>query len=330
MTRREVLALLAGVAVNKPISAKPQPSERLRVIGVLIALAENDADSPPRIAEFQRGMQELGWSEGLNIRAHFRFSVEADQLQKYAKELVALQPDVIIASSGLVVFALLRETRTIPIIFVTSSDPIGDGFVTSLARPGGNVTGFTNNLATMGGKWVELLKEIAPATERAAILYNPVTAPSRGSYYLPNLEASTKTFGWTTVPLPVANAMEIESGLAAFARERGGALIVMPDTFTAIHREVIVSSAARYRIPAIYPARFFTVAGGLISYGVNLRDVYRRVPTLVDRILKGANPAEIPVQAPAKIDLAINLKTARMLGLSVPRIMLARADEVIE
>jgi putative ABC transport system substrate-binding protein len=247
-----------------------------------------------------------------------------------AKELVGLQPEVLVASSGFVVSALLRETRTIPIVFVTATDPVGNRYVVSQTRPGGNVTGFANNIASMGGKWLELLKEIAPGVGRVAVMFNPVTAPASESFFMPPFEAAAASLGVVPSAMPVGSPAEIESALAAFGRQPGSGLIVMPDNFTSVHRRSIVAQAARYRMPAIYPIRYFATAGGLMSYGADLIDLYRRVPTYVDRILKGASPADLPVLAPAKVDLVINLKAARELGLTVPRIMLARAEEVIE
>jgi putative ABC transport system substrate-binding protein len=307
-----------------------QQAERPKVVGVLIGLAETDPNQPPRVAAFEQGLRDLGWSEGRNIRIHYRFAGGVDRLQMLAKEMVELQPDVIVASSGLVVLALLRETRTIPIVFVTAADPVSDGFAASLARPGGNVTGFTNDLATMGGKWLELLKEIAPAVGRVAVMFNPATAPASGSYFMPPFEAAAKSLGVSPRPMPVGGPAEIESALAGLGREPNGGLIVMADNFTSNNRGPIVAQAARHRVPAIYPFRYFATEGGLMSYGADLLDLYRRVPSYVDRILKGASPADLPVQAPAKTNLVINLKAARELGLRVPRIMLARADEVIE
>jgi putative ABC transport system substrate-binding protein len=323
---------LAGAAASWPLRgiAQQQP-ERPKVIGVLIGLAETDPNHPPRLAALEQGLRDLGWTEGRNIRIHYRFAGGVDRLQVLAKEMVELKPDVIVASSGLVVMALLRETRTIPIVFVTAADPVSDGFAASLTRPGGNATGFTNDLATMGGKWLELLKEIAPGVGRVAVMFNPATAPaSGGSYFMPPFEAAAKSLGVIPRPMPVSGPEEIESTLAGLGREPGGGLIVMADNFTSFHRGLIVAQAARHRVPAIYPFRSFATEGGLMSYGADLLDLYRRVPTYIDRILRGASPADLPVQAPTKTDLVINLKAARELGLTVPRIMLARADEVIE
>jgi ABC-type uncharacterized transport system substrate-binding protein len=330
MTRRDLLALLAGVGAQWPVAAVAQQPERIRVIGVLIALGEGDPNHPPRIAAFEQGLRELGWNDGRNIRIHYRFAAGADQLPAPAKELVDLQPDVIVAGSGFVVQALLRETRTIPIVFATAADPVGAGFAATLVRPGGNTTGFSNNLATMGGKWLELLKEIAPAVARVGVMYNPATAPISGSYFLPTLEEAAVALSARPFAMHVGSPEDIDREVARLGRERGAGLIVVPDNFSAIHRKVIIAAAARHRVPAIYPYRYFAAEGGLIAYGADLLDLYRRVPSYVDRILRGAKPSDLPVQMPAKIDLIVNLKAARDLGLTVPRIMLARADEVIE
>jgi putative ABC transport system substrate-binding protein len=241
-----------------------------------------------------------------------------------------LRPELIVAGSSFVVSAILGETRTIPVVFVTASDPVGDGFVASLARPGGNVTGFTNSIASMGGKWLELLKEIAPGIERVAIMFNPASAPSRGSYFLPPFEAAAASIGVKSLAMPLHSVADIEPAIAALGREPGGGLIVMPDNFTTINRALIIAQAAEQRVPAIYSVRFFATEGGLIAYGADLLDLYRRVPFYVDRILKGAKPAELPVQSPAKFELVINLKTANALGLAVSPLMIARANEVIE
>jgi putative tryptophan/tyrosine transport system substrate-binding protein len=330
MRRRDILAIFAGTAVPWPLLALAQQAERLRVIGVLIGVTENDPTNPPRIEAFQRGLQDLGWIEGRNTRIHYRWAADADRMRTFAQELVALQPDVLVASSTPTVAALLRETRTMPIVFVTASDPVGDGFVENLVRPGGNATGFTNNLSSMGGKSLELLREIAPTISHAGVMFNPDTAPSGGSYFVPPLEAAATSLAVRPIAIPVRNPTEIESAFAAIGREPGGGLIIMPDNFTTVHRGLIVALAARHRVPAIYPFRYFATDGGLMSYGADLIELYRRTPSYVDRILKGANPAELSVQAPTKLELVINLKVAKTLGLTVPRIMLARADEVIE
>jgi putative tryptophan/tyrosine transport system substrate-binding protein len=330
MRRRDVLALLAGALAPRSLSAFAEDGERVRVIGVLIGLPENDTDVPIRVATFEQALRELGWTDGRNIRIHYRFADGVDRLQKLAKELVALQPDVLVAASSILVFALLGETRATPIVFVTAADPVGDGFVASLARPGGNLTGFTNNLSSMGGKWLELLMEIAPDIRHVAAVFNPDTAPRSRPFFVPTLEAAAAPIGVKPTALPVRTVEELDHALAALGQEAGAGLIVMPDNFTSRHRDVIVELAARYKVPAIYPFRYFATAGGLISYGADLLDSWRRTPAYVDRILRGVRPSDLPVQTPSKIDLIINLKAAKALGLTVPRIMIARADEVIE
>jgi putative ABC transport system substrate-binding protein len=244
--------------------------------------------------------------------------------------LIALRPGVIVASSGIVVSALRRENRTIPIVFVTTSDPVGAGFVASLARPDGNTTGFTNSFWSMGGKWVELLKQIAPSLARVGIIFNPDTAAGSGSYFLPSFEAASRSNAVTPVAIPVRTRESIEHALTSFGRQGAAGLIVMPDNFTAMHRSLVIAQSAEQQMPAIYPFRYFASEGGLISYGADLLDLYKRTPFYIDRILRGAKVADLPVQAPAKFELVINLKAAKALGLTVPRIMLARADEVIE
>jgi putative ABC transport system substrate-binding protein len=330
MRRRDFLGLFTCGAVYAPIAAFSQQAAQLRVIGVLIAIAESDPEASRRIAAFQAGLDELGWRERRNVRIVYRLGSERDQLQRAARELVALRPDVIVASSSTVTSVILRETRTIPVVFVTASDPIGDGFVASLARPAGNATGFTHSLATVGGKWLELLKEISPGVSRVAVLFNRDTAPTGGAYFLQPIMAAAPSFGMRPFATPVHDTPQIESVLADFAREPGGSLIVMPDPFTTVNREVIIAQASRHSLTAIYPFRHFVTAGGLMSYGADLIDLYRRTPTYVDRILRGTNPADLPVQAPAKFELVVNLKAAKLLGLTAPRILLARADEVIE
>jgi putative ABC transport system substrate-binding protein len=330
MRRREILAIIAGAAAFRSLMVLGQQLEMVRNVGVLTGLAEDDPEVPPRVAVFQQALQALGWNDGRNIRIHYRWAVDAERLRAMAKELVALQPDVIVASSTFVVNALLRETRTIPIVFASAADPVGDGFVVSLAQPGRNATGFTNNLSSIGGKWLELLKELAPSTMNFAVMFDPETAPAGGSYFLPPLESVAASLAVRLNAAPVHDPAEIESVLAMLGREPGSGLVVMPDNFTSLHRRLIVSLAARYRVPAIYPSRYFAAAGGLISYGADLLDLYRRLPAYVDRILKGAKPTDLPVQLPAKIELVINIKAAKELGLTVPRIMLARGPEVIE
>jgi putative ABC transport system substrate-binding protein len=321
---------LACGAVYSPFAAFAQQVEQPRQIGVLIGLAENDPEAPFRVAAFQQGLEPLGWVDRRNIQVTFRFAAEEQQLRAAAQELVALRPDVLVAGSSIVVAALLRETRTIPIVFATASDPVGDGFVASLARPGGNATGFTNSNASMGGKWLELIREVSPGVTRAAILFNRETAPAGGVYFLEAIEGAAASVGLRTVPTSVREPGQIESALRDVAREPGGSLIVVPDHFTTVHRRQIIAQAAHHRLPAIYPFRYFATEGGLMAYGPDLVDLYRRTGSYVDRILRGVKPGELPVQAPAKFDLVINLKAARQSGLTVSRMILARADEVIE
>jgi putative ABC transport system substrate-binding protein len=328
MRRRKVLALLASVMAPWPPMALGQSVGRLRNIGVLMGLAETDPEVPRRVAIFRQALQDLGWIEGHNIRIHYRSAIEADRLRLLGNELVALQPDVIVASSSVVASTLLRETHTIPVVFVTASDPIGDGFVASLAQPNRNATGFTGNLSSLCGKWLELLQEIAPGTMHVTAVCHPDSAPAGGTYFLPSLQAAAASMSVGLDVTLLREPTDIESVLAA--RNPGGGIVVLPDQFTFAHRESIVESAARYRLPAIYPFRPFTDAGGLISYGIDVLDLYRRVPSYVHRILNGARPADLPAQSPAKLELVINRRVATMLGLAVPRIMLVRADEVIE
>lgn len=330
MRRRETLVLMAGALASWPLAATLRATERVRRVGVLHALPENDPAMPQRILAFEAGLRELGWTAGRNLQIHHRFASDMSHLQMFAKELIALAPDVIVASAGIVVAALRRESRTIPIVFVTASDPIGDGFVNSLARPEHNATGFTNSLSSMSGKWLELLKQTAPQLMRVGMIFNPDTAPNGGSYFLPPFEAAAKSNGMTSVPIPVQRREDIRDALAAFGREPTSGLIVMPDNFTSLHRRTIVTQTEQQRLPAVYPFRYFAMEGGLISYGPDLLDLYRRTPSYVDRILKGVKVSDLPVQAPTKFDLVVNLRAARTQGMTVPRVVLARADEIIE
>ena len=331
MRRREFIILLGGAVVSWPLAARAQQPDRVRRIGVLMGFAENDSQAQAMIAAFREGLEKLGWTEGRKTRIDSRWTAPADaeSRQRFAKELVALQPDVILSHTTPTTAALLQQTRTIPIIFATVSDPVGSGFVASFPRPGGNVTGFTLIEPTMAGKWVELLKEIAPRVNRVAFLFNPATA-TYADYFLKPFKAAAASFAVEAIAASVRDSSQLESVVAAQAREPNGGLIVMPDSFTDTHRVEITSLAARYHLPAVYAYRFFTKLGGLLSYGVDLTDNFRRAAIYVDLILKGAKPSDLPVQAPVKYELVINLKTAKELGLDVPPGLSARADEVIE
>jgi len=331
MRRRDFIKVVAGSAMTWPLAARAQQSERMRRIGVLMGYPENDLEGPAFFAAFREGLQKLGWMEGRNIQLDTRWVPpdDAEARQRFAKELVALQPDLILSSVTPTTAALLQHTRTIPIVFATVSDPVGSGFVASLARPGGNVTGFQALLGSLGGKWLELLKEIAPHVASVAMLFNPAVAPYAEAFLNP-FKAAASSFAVEPIAASVRDTSELEAVIAAQARAQNGGLIVMPDTFMDVHRAEIISLAARFGVPAIYPRRPFTEVGGLLSYGIDQLDSYRRAAIYVDRILKGEKPSDLPVQAPVKFELVINLKTAKALGLEVPWFLRQRADEVIE
>ena len=330
MKRRDFITILGGAAAW-PVAARAQQPERMRRIGVLMGYAESDSDAQARLAAFRDGLRKLGWAEGRNIQIDTRWPIPADleSMQRFAKELVALQPDAILSQITPTTAALLQQTRTIPIVFATVADPVGSGFVASFSLPGGNVTGFTSIEPTMAGKWLELLKEIAPRVARVAFLFNPVTVPY-AEYFLNPLKGAALSFGVEAIAAPVRNTSELESMIAAQAHEPNSGLIVTPDSFTHVHRAEITSLAARYRLPAVYPFRQYSHIGGLLSYGNDEHDNFRRAALYVDRILRGARPSELPVEAPVKFELVINLKTAKALGLDVPAQLQQRADEVIE
>jgi putative ABC transport system substrate-binding protein len=328
MRRREFITLLGG-AVAWPRAARAQQGERMRRIGVLMNLGSDDAEGQARNAAFLQGLQELGWTVGRNVRIEYRWGAgDAELFRRHASELVALAPDVILAGGGAVVPSLLQATRTVPIVFTGTPDPVGAGFVESLARPGGNATGFTIFEYGTSGKWLELLKEIAPHVTRAAVIRDPAIAAGVGQ--LGAIQFVAPSLGVELRPLGVRDAGEIERVVTAFARSSNGGLIVTGSALAVVHRELITTLAARYRLPAVYPSRSFVTVGGLISYGPDSIDPYRQAAGYVDRILKGEKPADLPVQAPTKYELVINLKTAKALGLDVPPTLLARADEVIE
>ena len=330
MNRRELIALLGG-ATAWPLAARGQQPNGMRRIGVLMAHAESDPEFKAYVAAFRAGLEKLGWTEGRNIRIDFRWGAldDAEARERSAKELIALQPDLILTQNTPPTASMLKQTRTIPVVFVIVADPVGSGFVESLARPGANATGFTIMEPTIAGKWLELLKEIAPRISRAAFLFNPATTPFRDIYLSP-FKAAAASLAVEAIAAPVHDTPELESVIAAHAREPNGSLIVMPDGFLNVHRAEIVSLAARYRLPTVYPWRFFAELGGLLSYGSVQGDMFRIAATYVDRILKGEKPSALPVQAPTKYELVINLKTAKALGIEVPLFFQQRADEVIE
>jgi putative tryptophan/tyrosine transport system substrate-binding protein len=329
MKRREFIALV-GAAVACPFAARAQQGERVRRIGVLMAYAEDDLETKLRLAAFRQGLESLGWSEGSNVRIDCRYSPAAtvDQAQVLAKELVNLQPDVILTHSTPITAALQRESRTIPIVFVTVSDPIGSGFIASLARPGGNLTGLTPFEPSISGKWLAMLKEIAPHLARAAFVIDPKT--SSFTHYQREAEAMATSLAIELVPSPVENSADIERTIGSFAREPNGGLVFPPSTIATVHRDLIIALAARYRLPAVYAWRYFVAAGGLMSYGSDPVDEFRQATSFIDRILRGARTADLPVQTPTRYETALNLKTARALDLDVPPSLLVRADEVIE
>jgi putative tryptophan/tyrosine transport system substrate-binding protein len=326
MRRREFIRLLGGALAAQVIPANAQEL-RVRTVGVLMGFP-NDAEAKARVQAFEQGLERVGWSVGQNLRIEYRYA-EGDsvRMQALAKELVDLKPDCILGHSTPVVTALMEATRTIPIVFVSVSDPIGSGFVASMARPAGNMTGFTIFPATITGKYLSILKEMMPQLARVAILYN---ADYVGSFFLSPLVGAAREFKVQPITAQVRNPAEIESAIAKQGREPKTGLIVMPDNFTSVHRQLIISLAAQFRIPAIYPYRYFADEGGLLSYGVGTLDLFRRAAEYVSRILRGAKPVDLPVQAPTKFELVINLKAARALGLIMPRTLLAGADQVIE
>jgi putative tryptophan/tyrosine transport system substrate-binding protein len=330
MKRREFIALLGGGAVAVSSAARAQQNHPKRV-GILMGFAEAEPDTQARMAAFREVFEQLGWKDGHNVAITYRFGVgELDRVRAYAKELVGLNPDLIVCETTPTLKAVADQTSTIPIVFVSVSDPISNGFVTDLARPGGNITGFTNFEATMGGKWVELLKTIAPLSKRVGVIFNPDTAPGGGTYFLRSVAASAPALQAEVLPFPVRSDDEIAQAVTGLGREPGGGLIVMLDVSMAVHRPAIIAQAAANRVPAIYPWRFCAADGGLVSYGVDVPDLHRRAAAYADRILKGAKPAELPVQQPTKFELVVNLKTAKALGIEVSPMLLATADEIIE
>jgi putative tryptophan/tyrosine transport system substrate-binding protein len=330
MRRRQFIAGL-GSAAAWPVVARAQQGERIRRIGVLMAFEENDPQGKSYLSAFMQGLGELGWTDARNVRVEIRWAADnLDRLRMFAKELIELQPDVLYTSSTPATSALHRETRTIPIVFASVSDPIGAGFVTSLPHPGGNITGFINLEGTLGGKWLELLTEIAPGIKRAAILFNPDTAPSDASDYLRSFEAAARSLKMEPIAAPVHSDAEIEMAITSLGREPGGGLVVMADVFTRVHRAPIIMAAARNNVPAAYWQSVFVTDGGLLSYGPDYADIFRRAAAYVHRVLRGEKPADLPVQFPVKFEITLNAKTAKTLGLTIPETLLATADEVIQ
>jgi putative tryptophan/tyrosine transport system substrate-binding protein len=328
--RRTFIAGL-GSAAAWPLGAGAQQTDRMRRIGVLMGYDESDPEGKVRLSGFTQGLTELGWTEGRNVRMEIRWAADNfDRMRALAKELVDLQPDVILASNTPATGALQRETRMIPIVFPAVSDPVGEGFIASISRPGGNITGFFNLEASLAGKWLELLTEIAPGVKRAAIMFNPDTASGGGSYYLSAFEEAARSLKVEPITAPVHNDAEIETVMISLGREPGGGLVLPGDAFTSNHRALIILLAARNKVPTVAWLSRFARDGGLLSYGPNQVDNFHRSATYVDRILRGAKPSELPVQLPIKFEMALNAKTAKALGLAVPQSILLSADEVIE
>ena len=331
MRRRAFITLVGGGVATWPLVTRAQQPDRMRRIGVLMSVPESDPEAQDWLGAFSEGLQQLGWTAGRNIRLDYRWAApfDAESRQRVGKELVALQPDLILTQNTVSTASILQETRLIPIIFANVVDPIGSGFVASLARTGGNVTGFTLVESSIVGKWLELLKEIAPRVNRVAFLFNPAAAPY-AQYYLAVFKAAAPPLGMEAIAAPINKTSEIERVIAEQARDQNGGLILMPDTFLLVHRAEVTGLADLYALPAVYPYSNYTKVGGLVSYGYDLVDNYRRAAIYADRILRGTKPSELPVQLPVKVQLTVNLKTAKALGLVLPPSLLVRADELIE
>lgn len=331
MDRRTFVSVGAFGLLAAPLAAGAQQADRIRRVGLLIPFAESDVEAQTQIAAFLEALRTLGWNEGRNVRLDYRWAAQdSARIRASAKELVQLEPDVILTRTTPVTAALKAETHTIPIVFVVVSDPVGDGLVASVARPGGNVTGFTNVDASLGGKWLQLLKEIAPRIKRIGFMFDPRMAPGGGAFYRRLIEDAAPSVGVQVVETPVHDAADIKRAVDGFTRGSNGGLVVLPDVTTINQRKTTISLVAQHRLPAIYPTDYFTKEGGLISYGADYLDLYRKSASYVDRILRGGKPAELPVQGPIKFRLAINLRTAKAIGLTIPPSVLARADQVIE
>jgi putative ABC transport system substrate-binding protein len=328
MRRRDFMTLLGGAAAW-PFAVHAQQGDRVRRIGVLMPYDENDPVFKPRFSAFTQALADWGWTDGRNVRMDLRWGGDdINRIRALAQELVGLQPDILLAGGVLATVAIQRETRTIPIVFANGGDPVASALVERLDRPSGNITGFASHEASLAGKWLELLSEIAPGLKRAAIMFNPDTAPA--SAYMPSFETAARSLKLAPIIAPIHSDVEIETAIIALGREPGGGLVVMPDIFAAAHRALIISAAARNKVPAVYTASYAVREGGLLSYGFDPVDVFRRAASYVDRILRGAKPAELPVQLPTKFEMVVNLKTAKALGLTVPLSIRLRADEIIE
>jgi putative ABC transport system substrate-binding protein len=329
MKRREFITLLGGAAAAWPLAARAQQDQRVRRIGVLTGIGEGDEAAQSFLAAFLQALRQLGWTDGHNVRVDTRWGRgDADRIRKYAAELAALAPDVIFATGGPSVEQLLKVTRVVPIVFAITPDPVGSGLVESLSRPGGNATGFVQFEYSLSGKWLELLKQIVPGVTRAAVLRDPDITAGIGQFAV--IKSVAPSLGVEVIPISLRNVAELERGVTAYARSDNGGLIVTASASATVHRERIIALAARYKLPAVYNQRLFVTSGGLISYGADFIDQYRRAAGYVDRILKGEKPADLPVQVPTKYELVINLKTAKALGLTIPPTLLTQADEVIE
>jgi putative tryptophan/tyrosine transport system substrate-binding protein len=328
MRRREFITLVGGAAAIWPVASRAQQSERARRVGVLVGLAENDPEMKERLEGLRQGLEKLGWAEGRNLRIDYRFAPAGAQARLLARELIALQPDVILTQSTPATAAMQQETRTIPIVFAGVADPIGSGFAASLSRPGGNLTGLLQYEEGITGKWLAMLKEISPNLTRAALVANPRT--SAFDYFLQSAKAVAPSLAIDLVPTPVDNPADIERAIETFAREPNGGMFLPPDTSTVVHRNLIIALAAQHRLPAVYALRVFVAAGGLMYYGTDFVDLNRQAGSYVDRILRGTKPADLPVQTPTKFETVVNRKTAKALGLTVPPGLLIAADEVIE
>jgi len=332
MRRREFVALIGGATATWPLAPRAQQAGRIARIGMLVGSSESDPEGQRWVDAFLRGLSQLGWKRGSNLHIDLRWAgADLDQMQKFAKELVELKPDLIQTTTTPVTAAVLRATSTIPVVFSIVSDPVGSGFVQSFPHPGGNATGFVNIEASVGGKWLEILKEIAPHTSRVSIMFNPKTAP-QSAFYMKSLEPAAASMGLTLLVAPIGSGEQIEAAIVELAKDPNPGLIVAPDVFTyaEAQRNLIISLAAKYRIPTVYVFTLFVRTGGLVSYGVDNPDLLRRAAEYADRILRGAKPQDLPVQLPTKFETAVNLKTAKTLGLTVPMSLIATADVVIE